>query len=112
MPETALRTWRTVAWGFDQLQYGLSAAQAERARQSTAQFPRKRERDLMTVGLRTNVMRRDGFRCRMCGASASEGTTLHVDHILPVSRGGLTVLENLQTLCASCNLGKGNSFVG
>lgn len=103
---------RTITWGFDQLQHGLSAAQAERARQSTAQFLRKRERDLMTAGLRTKVMRRDSFRCRMCGASQSEGITLHVDHILPVSHGGLTVLENLQTLCAPCNLGKGNSFVG
>jgi len=103
---------RTVTWGFDHLQQGLSAAQAERARQSTAEFLRKRERDLMTVGLRTKVMKRDSFRCRMCGATPSEGITLHIDHILPVSHGGLTVLDNLQTLCAPCNLGKGNRFVG
>jgi hypothetical protein len=103
---------RTITWDFGQLQQGLSAAQAERARQSTAQFLRDRERKLMTVGVRTKVMRRDNFRCQMCGASQSEGVTLHVDHILPVSHGGLTALENLQTLCADCNLGKGNSFVG
>lgn len=102
----------TITWDFEQLQYGLAAAQAERARQSTAQFLRKRERDAMTAGLRTKVMRRDSFRCQMCGAAQSDGVTLHVDHILPVSHGGLTILENLQTLCAHCNLGKGNSFVG
>ena len=33
---------------------------------------------------------------------------LHVDHIKPWSKGGETVLENLQTLCATCNLGKSN----
>ncbi len=32
----------------------------------------------------------------------------HIDHIKPWSKGGETVLENLQTLCATCNLGKSN----
>ena len=48
----------------------------------------------------------------MCGASAADGATLHIDHIVPVSLGGRTVQENLQTLCQSCNLGKSNRFVG
>jgi 5-methylcytosine-specific restriction endonuclease McrA len=48
----------------------------------------------------------------MCGASASDGAVLHIDHITPVSHDGLTVPENLQTLCQSCNLGKSNRFVG
>jgi 5-methylcytosine-specific restriction endonuclease McrA len=38
----------------------------------------------------------------------SDGVTLHVDHIVPVSRGGLTLDDNLQTLCQECNLGKSN----
>jgi len=33
---------------------------------------------------------------------------LHIDHVLPVSRGGLATLENLRTLCEKCNLGRGN----
>ena len=33
---------------------------------------------------------------------------LHVDHIKPWSKGGETILENLQTLCQKCNLGKSN----
>jgi 5-methylcytosine-specific restriction endonuclease McrA len=73
---------------------------------------RARERSLMTNHLRMTVLRRDAFRCRMCGATASDGAQLHVDHINPVSRGGRTVSENLQTLCAPCNLGKSNRFVG
>ncbi len=37
---------------------------------------------------------------------------LHIDHVVPVSRGGLTEPENLQTLCAPCNLRKGNRADG
>lgn len=41
--------------------------------------------------------------------SAADGAKLHVDHIVPVSRGGQTVMSNLQTVCETCNLGKGDS---
>lgn len=54
--------------------------------------------------LRAQVFARDGGRCLKCGAI----TDLHADHIVPVSLGGLTVLDNLQTLCARENLSKGN----
>jgi 5-methylcytosine-specific restriction endonuclease McrA len=103
---------RHIEWNFDQLHQGIRAAQATRARQSTTAARRQRERSLMTSGLRVTILRRDGFRCRMCGASAADGAVLHVDHITPVSRDGQTVPENLQTLCESCNLGKSNKFIG
>jgi hypothetical protein len=103
---------RRLDWDFDDLRQGLRSAQALRVRQSSAEALRARERSLMTPALRVDILRRDGFRCRMCGASADEGSTLHVDHILPVSRGGRTLPENLQALCQSCNLGKSNRFVG
>lgn len=103
---------RRLEWNFDQLRQGLQAAQAIRARQSTAEAMRRRERSRMTPGLRMTILRRDGSRCRMCGASASDGATLHIDHITPVSRGGTTIVENLQTLCQSCNIGKSNKFIG
>ena len=64
----------------------------------------------MSSRLRYRVMERDGFRCVMCGATAATGAVLQIDHILPVSRGGKTVLENLQTLCDRCNRGKGASL--
>lgn len=54
--------------------------------------------------LRNQVFERDGFRCLKCGATEF----LHADHINPVSKGGLTVLDNLQTLCRRENLGKGD----
>lgn len=64
------------------------------------------ERAKMSDSLRYDVMRRDGFRCQICGATAQEGAKLHVDHIIPVSKGGKTELSNLRTLCDRCNLGK------
>lgn len=69
------------------------------------------ERRAMTTQMRVDVLRRDGHRCRMCGRGASD-TELHVDHITPVSHGGRTTMDNLQTLCRDCNLGKSNRFVG
>jgi len=58
--------------------------------------------------LRFLVMRRDNFKCKICGASPAlkPGTILHVDHIKAWPKGGETVMENLQTLCDRCNIGK------
>jgi hypothetical protein len=56
--------------------------------------------------LRALVLMRDGARCRLCGAAPSDGIRLHVDHVKPWSKGGETVLENLQILCNVCNIGK------
>ena len=58
--------------------------------------------------LRFLVNRRDRFTCRACGRSPANevGVVLHVDHISPWSKGGETALDNLQTLCQKCNLGK------
>lgn len=62
-----------------------------------------------SLRLRWNVLKRDQFKCVKCGASpATGGPDLQVDHVVPWSRGGETVAENLQTLCLSCNLGKSN----
>ena len=56
--------------------------------------------------LRALVLMRDGARCQLCGAEAREGAKLHVDHIVPWSKGGATVLSNLRVLCHVCNIGK------
>lgn len=66
------------------------------------------ERAKMTAGFRYDILKRDNFTCQLCGAKAiTHDVTLHVDHIKPVKKGGLTVEDNLQTLCRDCNLGKG-----
>ena len=58
--------------------------------------------------LRFLVLKRDNFKCCACGASPAKdpAVELHVDHIIPWSKGGETILDNLQTLCSKCNLGK------
>lgn len=58
--------------------------------------------------LRYEVLKRDNFTCVLCGAK-SPAVELHVDHIVPYSKGGKTELSNLRTLCSKCNLGRGNS---
>lgn len=59
--------------------------------------------------LRFRVMRRDGFRCQLCGLTQLDGVKLEVDHKIPVSKGGLSVEQNLWTLCHPCNNGKSDS---
>jgi excisionase family DNA binding protein len=54
---------------------------------------------------RFEVLKRDGFTCQYCGACPPTAV-LHVDHIVPVSRGGENSLTNLITACSECNLGK------
>lgn len=68
---------------------------------------RKTSRDI-NLRLRFKVLQRDNFKCCTCGASPAKDPSvkLHVDHIVPWSKGGETVMNNLQTLCSNCNLGK------
>lgn len=68
------------------------------------------ERLKMSTGLRYDILKRDNFKCVICGMSAQDGVKLHVDHIVPVSKGGKSEVNNLQTLCERCNLGKSNKI--
>lgn len=65
----------------------------------------------VTRAMRYDVLRRDGFKCVRCGRGREDGVKLHVDHIVPVSRGGKSTMDNLQTLCEDCNCGKGNKYL-
>lgn len=71
---------------------------------------KKLERLKMTDSLRYDILKRDGYKCQICGVTAKEGAKLHVDHIKPIAKGGKTVPENLQTLCDRCNLGKSDKY--
>lgn len=64
------------------------------------------------VSLRFQILQRDRFKCTLCGASPALDPLcrLHVDHVIPWSRGGRTEPGNLTTLCKTCNLGKGDSL--
>jgi 5-methylcytosine-specific restriction enzyme A len=65
----------------------------------------KKSRPAMPAYLRHKVLQRDNFRCTDCGATKNE-ISLHIDHILPWSKGGTHDPRNLQTLCRTCNLAK------
>lgn len=79
--------------------------------ESAVRVPEAERRDIR-LGLRYQVLQRDGFRCVVCGNSPAltPGVQLHVDHIVPFSRGGRTVSENLRSTCSRCNIGKGSRY--
>lgn len=52
-----------------------------------------------------NVFKRDHYTCQYCGAS---GGNLTLDHVVPRSRGGATVWENVVVACQGCNAEKGD----
>lgn len=56
------------------------------------------------VRLRAAVFARDGYRCMYCGM---KDVPLHADHVLALSRGGASTMENLVTACGGCNTSKG-----
>ena len=70
------------------------------------------QRILMTSKLREKIKVRDNYTCKKCGNSIKEepNLLLEINHINPLSKEGLTVEENLQTLCWKCNRAKGNKI--
>jgi hypothetical protein len=71
------------------------------------------ERRQPSIGLRFRVMQRDNFKCVLCGDHPARNVecVLHLDHIIPWSKEGRTTEDNLRTLCATCNIGRGNRFL-
>jgi hypothetical protein len=65
------------------------------------------ERATLSVRKRFFVLKRDHYTCRICKAT---GVQLEVDHVVPLALGGSDALDNLQTLCFSCNRGKRDSL--
>lgn len=61
-------------------------------------------RRTLTAKRKAAIKRRDGYRCQRCGAAPP---ILHVDHKIPLSKGGTDTDDNLETLCGPCNLRKG-----
>jgi 5-methylcytosine-specific restriction endonuclease McrA len=71
------------------------------------------QRALMTSALRKHILQRDDYTCRQCQANivAEPHLLLEIDHIVPVSKGGLTAENNLQALCWRCNRSKGSKLI-
>ena len=58
--------------------------------------------------MRYDVLAKTKGICAACGVKASSGYPMQIDHIIPKSLGGKSVLENLQPLCFRCNAAKRN----
>jgi hypothetical protein len=67
------------------------------------------QRALMTSKLREKIKVRDEYTCKICSLSTRDekNLLLEIDHIHPLSKGGITAEDNLQTLCWRCNRTKG-----
>lgn len=89
---------------------GLIEALSERIRRRRSAAG---QRALMTARFREEIKRRDDYTCRYCSVSLDDEPhlLLEVDHIVPVSRGGLSTEDNLQTLCWRCNRSKSNKMI-
>lgn len=68
------------------------------------------KRKPMKPSLRFSILKRDDYRCQMCGVTAKDGAKLEVDHIVPVAKDGSNDADNLQVLCRDCNAGKSDSW--
>ena len=71
------------------------------------------QRALMTTKLREEIKQRDNYTCQNCGLSIydEKNLLLEIDHIIPLSKGGITSHDNLQTLCWKCNRKKGTKIL-
>lgn len=75
------------------------------------QYHSKNQRKLATRALREKVMKRDNYTCQLCGKYMPDEVGLQVDHIIPVSKGGKTVVSNLRVLCSKCNGSKSDKIL-
>ncbi len=74
------------------------------------QVQSKKARKNLSKKLRYKILDRDDHTCQNCGKKADgfKEIKLHIDHIIPVDKGGKDDEDNLRVLCSSCNLLKKN----
>lgn len=68
----------------------------------------KRELEDFTGAQKEAILKRDGYKCVICGRGKKDGVDLHIDHIKPKDFGGEAIIENGQTLCSQHNFIKKN----
>jgi 5-methylcytosine-specific restriction endonuclease McrA len=66
-------------------------------------FVKKRDLEDFTPEQKEAILKRDDYKCVICGRGKKDGVELHVDHIKPRYLGGKSTIENGQTLCAQHN---------
>jgi rubredoxin len=70
-------------------------------------LPKQNTQHAPTRKLRIAVLKRDNYRCKVCGRTPSDYVDVELDvhHILPWGQGGITDQDNLITLCSTCHDG-------
>jgi len=68
----------------------------------------KRELEDFTAAQKEVILKRDDYKCVICGRGKKDGVDLHIDHIKPKDFGGEATIENGQTLCSQHNFIKKN----
>lgn len=65
----------------------------------------------LNTDLRKSIYQRDNGVCQICGEPV-EFCEFHIDHIIPISRGGADEINNIQVSHRWCNIAKGNALPG
>ena len=81
-----------------------------RQSQSTKKKESIKRSRYISKSVRVAVLHRDSYKCVFCGRT-SQQIELQIDHIMPFSKGGSNEIDNLQTLCVDCNLGKSDRIL-
>ncbi len=106
-PQGRVQLFKSESFHYQEIFSCLESVSRSHLDRSTYDALAAAERGEISDSLRYDILRRDNFKCVICGASADSGARLHVDHIIPIAKGGKSVPENLRTLCERCNVGKG-----
>ncbi len=127
-----IRDWTESIWGKNSLYVRVRQVQCAGDRDAVAQANRAR---MPTAAEKQLLHQRDGFHCRFCGIpviraeirkrirtaypgalswgartvechAAFQAMWAQYDHVLPITRGGTSDLENVVVTCAPCNFGR------
>lgn len=95
------------------------AANTERARANATRWSQENAGQVRALRVKAEASRRSRLAAATCDAAmdmsavpfgCTHAGPFHLDHIVPVARGGCAHLHNLQHLCARCNQAKGASL--
>lgn len=101
-------TWtKTATFYKNEFEPMIQEIEKDKARQFSRINEKLIERRKLNDSLRFKILKRYDYKCQICGRNAAGGAVLHVDHKIPIAKGGKTIESNLWVLCDRCNLGKG-----
>lgn len=89
-------------------QHGLLIKVAKGVYRYDPDLVQNKELEDFTEAQKQEIMKRDNYRCVVCGGRREEGVELQVDHIKPKDKGGKATIENGETLCSTHNYLKKN----